>query len=187
MALLLAEKWEHALLAAIVKEARKTRGSAYLGRTAFQKIAYFLNVLGVPMRYRFDLYHYGPYCDAVTRDIEWLLADHVIEDQSGNREKYSNYRSGPNCEELLALHAAKLDEHRATIQNIVQALVPLEPERQELIATLDYLFRQLRASKDQSPTKEEVLGRFFEVKGGKFPAETVSAAYDSLASAGLLK
>jgi uncharacterized protein YwgA len=61
--------WEHALLAATAQAAAESGDNGYLGRTALQKILYFLQTSGVPMRYRFDIYHYGPYCDRITRDV----------------------------------------------------------------------------------------------------------------------
>ena len=81
----------------------RIRTACYLGRTAIQKILYFLQISGVPMRYRFDIYHYGPYCDRLSRDVEWLMADGVLKDASSNTRKYSNYRPDAAAEELLQI------------------------------------------------------------------------------------
>src|SRR5438876_1215018 len=90
-----------------------------LGRTALQKLAYFLQVRGVPLRYRFDLHYYGPYCDTGPRDIDWLLADQAVVDHSPKSEEYSNYRPGPASDELLALHAQQLEPHRQTVTPVL--------------------------------------------------------------------
>ena len=73
MSLFLAKTWEHALLAKVVQEAAEItqRQGGFLGRTAIQKIVYFLQVLGVPMRYRFEVFHYGPFCITILGDLEW--------------------------------------------------------------------------------------------------------------------
>ena len=55
----------------------------------------------------------------------------------------------------------------------------------ELLATLDYLYRQLKAGGGPGPWKERVINRFLEVKKDKFSAEEVRAAYDSMVRAGL--
>src|SRR4051812_26829490 len=115
MALVLTGSWEQALLTATAQAAAPEGGSGYLGRTALQKILYFLQILGVPMRYRFEIYHYGPYCDRIYRDVELLLADGVLRDASSNPEKYSNYRPGAAAGELLQLHQGRLAPHLATI------------------------------------------------------------------------
>jgi hypothetical protein len=135
------------------------------------------------MRYRFDIYHYGPYCDRISRDVELLLADGVLEDISLNPEKYSNYRPADEAGELLQSHAEALRAQQETIANVVQALLPLEPGHLELLATLDYLYRQKRAGGGAGPWKESVIDRFMEVKKDKFQRAAVSAAYDSMVRA----
>ncbi len=62
----------------------------------------------------------------------------------------------------------------------VRGLLLLQPERLELLATLDYLFRQLKAGGGQGPWKEKVIERFMQVKKEKFAREAVRAAYDSI-------
>src|SRR5713226_6861666 len=104
MSLFLTRTWEHALLARVVKEAADVgqKHGGYLGRTAIQKIVYFLQVLNVPMRYRFEVFHYGPFCSTILGDLEWLMADDVIADISPDPGKYSKYAPGPACNELVA-------------------------------------------------------------------------------------
>src|SRR5260370_18746724 len=104
MALKLTETWEQALLTEIVEMATQSNFDGFRGRTALQKILYFLQISGVSMQYRFDLYHYGPYCDLISRDVELLLADGVIRDDSPNPKKYSNYRTSDEARELLEIY-----------------------------------------------------------------------------------
>jgi uncharacterized protein YwgA len=187
MSLFLTGTWEHALLAGVVKEAAEVaqRGGGYLGRTAVQKIVYFLQVLDVPMRYRFDVYHYGPFCDTILGDTEWLLADEVIAESSPHPEKYSRFIPGRACDELLRKHADKLRQYDRSIQSTVQALLPLKPDHLELIATLDYAFREVRATLGKKPPREQVICRFRKFKGDKFPEKEIEATFDQLESAGL--
>jgi uncharacterized protein len=187
MSLFLTGTWEHALLAMVVKEAATVaqEQGGYLGRTAIQKIVYFLEALDVPMRYRFDVHHYGPFCNAILGDMEWLIADNVIQDTSRQREKYSKYEPGPACDELLNIHREKLGAYREALKNIVRALMPLKPEHLELIATLDYAFRDQRATFGGKPPWPAVLARFREFKGEKFQEEAIADTYRRLESAGL--
>ncbi|MGC1290881.1 MAG: hypothetical protein WA855_06335, partial [Candidatus Acidiferrales bacterium] len=90
-----------AFLAAIVKSFANAHPRRELGRTAVQKLTYFTKVLGVPVPCSFGIYTYGPYSDQVTFTVASLLADDVIEDRSRTRER-SNYRPGPNSQELLS-------------------------------------------------------------------------------------
>ena len=102
MSLCLTGTQDHSLLAMVVQEARRAAETwgGFVGRTAVQKMMYFLKATGVPMTYRFDIYHYGPFCEEILRDVEWLIADGVITDLSDKPEKYSNYaqvRPSPSC------------------------------------------------------------------------------------------
>lgn len=52
-----------AFLAAIVRSFSEAHPKGQLGRTAMQKITYFVKVVGVPLPFRFGIYTYGPYSD----------------------------------------------------------------------------------------------------------------------------
>jgi uncharacterized protein len=187
MSLFLTKTWEHALLAKVVKEAADVaqKEGGYLGHTAIQKIVYFLQVAKVPMRYGFEVCHYGPFCTTILGDLEWLMADGVIADSSQHPEKYSKYTPGRACAELLARHAEKLKEHEDTVKSTVKALLPLKPDHLELIATLDYAFRDVKATLGKKPPRKKVIARFREFKGDKFKEKEVEDTFDRLVSAGL--
>lgn len=186
MALLLTGERDQALVALIIEEARhiadERRG--WVGRTAIQKLVYFVGRAGVPMGYRFDLYHYGPYCDDLTRDVKYLQADGAIADRA-REGRYSDYEPGANLDELLGQHQSYVDLQRAKVREVVSALVPLRPERLELMATLDFLYRWEKGKGDE-PAKPVVVARLHEVKPGKFTAADVEGTFDQMVAAGLL-
>jgi hypothetical protein len=57
----------------------------------------------------------------------------------------------------------------------------------ELLATLDYLYRQIKAGGGSGPWKKRVIDRFMEVKRDKFQRTAVSDAYDSMVGANLIE
>ena len=187
MSLFLADGQDHALLAMVIEEASQTASEqgSFVGRTAVQKIMYFLKALGVPMGYRFDIHHYGPFCDEILRDAEWLIADNVIVDHSNNPQKYSNYTPDAALPELLAKYN-NLEPLRKQIQSVVRTLVPMRPERLELLATLDYLYRKHRAGGGDGPWKSSVLKSFLEIKGERFQQADVEHVYDAMVKIGLV-
>src|SRR5439155_140402 len=141
--------------------------------------------LDVPMRYRFEVCHYGPFCASILGDLEWLLADAAIADSSTDPGKYSKYMPGPACNELIAKHAAKLKNYEETLTSTVKALLPLKPDHLELVATLDYAFRDVKATAGKKPFRQNVVARFREFKGAKFTDEDIAKTYDQLEAAGL--
>lgn len=179
-------RWEHALVAAVIATAKENCPDCYLGRTAIQKIIYFLNVLGVPMRYDFDIYHYGPFCSSIMSDVDWLIADNVIVDSS-TRDKYSDYRPGPLSDELLNRYQEEIDQHMPMIQSVVQALGDMTPNDLELIATLDFCYRWVSARGGDGPWKDETIRKFKNIKKEKFSNEEIEHWYGQLVSAELIK
>jgi uncharacterized protein len=189
MSLLFTGSRDQALLAMVIQEAHEAsaRQRGFVGRTAVQKVLYFLKVLHVPMGYRFKIYHYGPYCDEIVTDTEWLLADGVIVDRSDNSRKYSNYGPGEALHELLSQHQDNVEPWRECVRSVVRVLIPMRPEKLELIATLHYLYRQQRASGRHGSWKPSVVARLLEVKQDKFRKEEVAQTYDVMVNAGLVE
>lgn len=188
MSLMFTQTQDQALLAFVIQEAAKVANESkgYVGRTAVQKIMYFLGVRGVSTNYKFDIYHYGPFCEQILWDIDLLMADGVIEDHS-QKAKFSNYVSGGTIDELINIHKQKIDEIQNDVRKVVKTLVPLKPNELELIATLDYIYRQQRATGTKENLKDAVISRFQEVKKDKFPIDLINNTYDAMADAHLVR
>ena len=184
----LASNRERALLALVVAEARKTVGMKHnsLGRTALQKLVYFLKVRGVPMNYKFDVHYYGPFCQEILSDTEWLKAYEVIDDRSQD-PKRSDYIPSHRMDEVFQAHQAYVEAHKATVQEVVSRLAPLSIDELELMSTLDFAHRSRRAEGGTGPWKDAVIQRFQEWKGGKFDPERVGRAYDLMVESGVFK
>ena len=186
MSLLFTHSWEHALVAAVVEAAKKDCPDCYLGRTAIQKLVYFLHVLEVPMNFRFRIHHFGPYCDSLASAVDWLQADSVLVDEA-DQDRYSNYNTGENFDEAVSEHSSKLDQYRETIEAVVKGMASLEPAELEIAATLDYSFRWVRARGKQGPWKDETIKKFKEIKKDKFSDSKIEDWYSSLMEAGLIQ
>jgi uncharacterized protein YwgA len=174
-----------AFLAAIVRSFQDQHPGGFLGRTAMQKLVYFANVLGTPIPCSFNIYTYGPYSDAVYFAMDSLQADEVVEDRSPKSD-YSNYRLGPNANELLTAYAADVEPHRALIDRVVGALGGYKPRELELIATLHFIAEWHRETRRRAPLKDEVIREFKTVKKDKFPDDEIDSWYEALNQAGLI-
>jgi len=186
MSLVLQHRWEHALIAATVEAASNKCPDCYLGRTAIQKLLYFMNALGVPMEYSFDIHHYGPFCAGVMHDVEWLLTDEVIEDQS-QESRYSNYKPGPGWPELSEQYEPKLAKHHEVVTDVCDALSDLSPETLELIATLDFSYRWVHARGGEGPWKQVAIEKFKSIKKDKFENDEIDGWYSALVNAKIIK
>lgn len=181
---------EHALLARVIDEAGKTRTKGYLGRTALQKVMYFLRVLGVPTRYAFAIHHFGPFCEDVGADMELLIADGIVIDKGEPGQRYSNYAIADveRAEHLQDRHRDFINQHSRAVETVVAVFGGLGPDDLELYATLHYAFRYQQATLTSgAPTRADVMGRFKEYKGNKFPTARLDAAYDAMVTARLIE
>ncbi len=146
-----------------------------------------MNVLGVPMRYDFDIHHFGPFCAHVMHDVDWLLADEVIVDHSQEKKRYSNYRPGPGWSELSAQYHDTLSAHQQKIEAVCRALGSLAHHDLELVATLDFSFRWVRAGGGGGPWRARTIEKFKSIKKDKFPNAEIDSWYDALVGAGLIE
>lgn len=186
MTLLLPLRWEHALVAATIEAASKTCPTCELGRTAIQKLLYFINISGVPMNYKFDIHHYGPFCADIMHDVDWLMADDVVVDTAGEA-RYSNYKPGSNLPSVREQFSDELDKYQAVISDVCEALSDLSPRTLELIATLDFSFRWVHARGGTGPWKNSTVAKFKEIKKDKFTDEEIDRWYQSLVAAKLIQ
>ena len=186
MSLLFEHRWDHAVVAAIIDAAKRSAPGCYLGRTAIQKLAYFLRVLGVPMQYTFRIHHFGPYCDDISSTLEWLQADSVIVDQS-SKSRYSDFSPGENWSIVRAQHESALEKFQSTIDAVVNALGRMEPSALELISTLDFSYRWVQAQGGHGPWKERTIQKLKQFKGNKFPDQEIGAWFDKLVAVKLIQ
>jgi len=174
-----------ALIVLMVQEyASSCKG--YTGRTAIQKMIYFARELGVPIDYRFQIYYYGPYAESLASDVERMVAYGVLEDASNNRGQYSDYRLGPNDQHVFEGHRSVIDKYGTKIAQVASMFKDLKPDALELLSTLHFIDRKLKAEGSSRPKKEQVMTEFRDVKGEKFAQGQIEDAYDAMQRVGLL-
>jgi len=187
MALELEHRWEHALIAATIKAAEEKCPGCPLGRIAIQKLIYFLKVMEVPMYYEFSVHHYGPYCQDISSDVEWLLADSVVTDDGINKPgNSSDYKTAAEYESLKVQFSDKLEKYQPIIKSVCDALSDLSPKTLELVATLDFSFRWVKAGGGVGPWKSEAVAKFKKIKKDKFDDEEIDRWYGALVNANLI-
>ena len=158
-----------------------------IGRTALQKIPYFLGVRGVPLEYRFDLYHYGPFCQDILYDAGLLESIGAIEDSKGGYNGGSKYKAGANSADLLAEHQEVIQKYSSTIEEVTKLLMKLDTTSLEVVATIDYFYRYVSAMELPEPRKDEVLKRFFEAKKQHLDKrDWVGKMYDQMQKIGMV-
>ncbi len=109
------------------------------------KLCYFLQeVKGVPLRYEFSLYSYGPFDSDVLADlqtaVELQILDSTVEHYPGGfryliREGHNAARAEEYSEEFLA-------DHRDAIRWAATILAPRSAAELELTSTIVFVLRE---------------------------------------------
>jgi len=76
----------------------------------------------VPLTFRFEIYHYGPFSQEIFEVTEDLLVDDVIRDDSNVPGK-SRYVPADNCDTVLKLCEGQVEKYRAKLDEIVDILL----------------------------------------------------------------
>jgi uncharacterized protein len=173
-----------ALVAYLIKS-YKDVSNRTLGRTILQKLCYFAKASGVPLPFRFEIYHYGPFSQEIFDTAENLLLDGVVEDRSGGPGQ-SNYVPGPNIDLFLDRFGDAIRQHEKNLQRVATMFSRLDPSQMELTSTIHYMHSSHREWFKEAPSKEAVVTSVLQVKGEKFSRDTVDRVYDILREAGLL-
>jgi len=176
-----------ALLLKVVESFQRQEPKGYLGRTALQKLCYFLRVVGVPLPYQYRLCHYGPFSDSLALEVNLLEADDLLKDGSREPQKYSNYQLTAEGGRFLKENAGGIGrDHVRLIDAVTAVFGRLEPAEHELLATTHYAHGEIKERMRRVPTRREAIARVLEIKGRKFKQQQIGVAYDALKKIGLL-
>jgi len=156
----------HALVAYLIREYKRVSRKK-LGRTILQKLCYFAKAAGVPIPFRFDIYHYGPFSQEVFETVDDLILDGVIADESPDRSQ-SSYTTGVNCDLLLRTFQGELDSYKRQLENVAETFSLLDPSSMELVSTIHYIHASWFTG---VPRKEEVVNAVWEIKRPKSERE----------------
>jgi uncharacterized protein YwgA len=150
-----------------------------------QKLCYFAKASGVPLPFRFEIYHYGPFSQEIFYRTEDLLLDGVIEDRSSDRGR-SNFVSGPNLDSFLSRFGEAIGKHETNLKRVATMFSRLDPSEMELVSTIHYMHSSHREWFKEAPRKDAVVASVLQVKGNKFSRQTVERAHEILSEAALL-
>jgi hypothetical protein len=173
-----------ALVASLIKN-YKDVSTRTLGRTILQKLCYFAKASGVPLPFRFEVYHYGPFSQEIFDRTEDLLLDGIIEDKSSDPAR-SNYVPGPNCDLFLGRFADAIGEYGANLHRVATMFSRLDPSQMELVSTIHYIHSSHREWFKEAPSEKDVVKSVLRLKGDKFGKDVIERVYDILREAKLL-
>ncbi len=134
-----------------------------VGRTSFQKISYMLTESGVDLGFAFNQGTYGPYSDDVREIIkEFSNSNLIIEKKVGTM---INIKTGSEYQKIKQKYWKEIQKNETIIEKVVDLFSRIRNTQQaEEIATVFYVYRELKKRKSSGITEELIYERVIDWK-----------------------
>lgn len=139
------------VLARLEEQAYRPR----IGRTSFQKLAYFATVEGLTLGLHYSRGSYGPYAPELKQHISHLLNNGLIEEKrTGNMFEV---RLGRTYEAAKRAFSRELEGFEPHIERLTDLFARMTTKDAEIAATIHFTARQLAVEEGKSPSEREIL------------------------------
>lgn len=159
-----------------------------VGRTIFQKIAYFATASGVPTGLSFQRGSYGPYSEALkVRETQLVNNGLVAEELQGNMLRI---RPGRALKDAVGAYASSLGQWESVVDRIADLFMRMDTRVAEVAATVHFATQEIETRLGRAPTEQEVLDEVMLWKQRRNPPikrEEVARAVRNLATHGWLR
>jgi len=159
-----------------------------IGRTMFQKIAYFATKLGLKTGLSYSRSSFGPFASDLKYKITKLVNNGLIKEEQLGR--MFSVKSGPTFRDTSKLYQKDLEEAQPVIERLADLFLRINTTRQaELASTVHFAAQSLHKDSEETPTENDVLNAVIEWKQRRKPSferSEIAKTIRNLASLGLL-
>jgi uncharacterized protein YwgA len=138
-----------------------------VGRTRFQKIAYFLSSLGVPTQLEYERNNYGPYSPGLKAVESQLMNNGLITQRRVGKMIAINV--GPTFDDARKAYADKLQEWKGQIERVADLFARMSTKQTEVAASVHLVANELHQRIGRAPTKVEVREEVLKWKSRRRP------------------
>ena len=138
-----------------------------VGRTTFQKLAYFATEAGIPTGLEYRRGSYGPYAPALKRHVTALVNNGLIlEDRLG---RMFAVRTGETFEDARRAYAEQVEGWREVIKKVTNLFMRMNTQQAEVAATVHFAASELRRAGQQRPAELDILRQVMQWKQKRRP------------------
>lgn len=129
-----------------------------VGRTMFQKIAYFATELGLPTNLEYSKSSFGPFASGLKRLQARLMANDLLREQKAPRGNMYMIEVGPAYADGVAAYRAELDGWTDIVDRVADLFMRFSTTQAEVAATVHFAATRLvRTTKSRRPTETDVF------------------------------
>ncbi len=159
-----------------------------IGRTIFQKIAYFATELGLKTGLKYSRSSFGPFAPDLKYKITKLVNNGLIKEEQLGR--MFSVKTGPTFHDASKIYQKDLEEAQPFIERLADLFLRINTTRQaELASTVHFAAQSLQKEHDGKPSEIDVLNAVMEWKQRRkppFDKAEVAKTIRNLASLGLI-
>jgi len=155
---------------AVVEILRRLEGQPYhppVGRTSFQKLAYFAAEAGIPLGLRFSQGTYGPHAADLNRRIAALVNNRLIREEKLGR--MLRVRVGPTFGDARKAYEDEIRRWDSTMDRVADLFMRMDTRKAETAASVHFVARLLERRLRRKPTEAEVVRAVLEWKARRRP------------------
>ncbi len=157
---------------------RVTEKGIKLGKIQVQKLIYFLQENKIPLKYRYEIYHYGPYCFELAGNLDSLKSLNILAIIPNVTGYGYDISRGEHCEDFFGRDEEIINTYKENLDFIINNFVACSPSEIELKATIHYVYKVSKAT-GVSISKENIT-RITKKLKPMFADDIIFSSYDEL-------
>ncbi len=155
-----------------------------IGRTLFQKLAYFATVSGLQLGLRYSRSSYGPFAPELKQHISHLLNNGLIEEV--RRGQMFEVRLGRTFDAAKRAFPHDLVRYESQISRLVDLFARMRTRDAEIAATVHFVASELSADRGTKPSEGTIVNAVMRWKQLRKPAFDQSAVSEAVRSLNML-
>ncbi len=155
---------------AVVKILEQVENEWYhwqVGRTMFQKIAYFATEVGIPTGLQYRRGSFGPYAQELKKNITRLVNNGLIQEERLGR--MFAVKVGSTFSDAYQAFQPTIEQWQSAIDRIADLFVRMQTKEAELAATVHFAAKSIHKDGSEKPTEADVLNEVMNWKQRRRP------------------
>jgi O-acetyl-ADP-ribose deacetylase (regulator of RNase III) len=140
-----------------------------VGRTTFQKIAYFATEAGLPTGLNYVRGSYGPYAAEMKSLLAKLVNNGILTEEALGSGRMLAIKPGRTFHDAVNVFRSNLQEWEPIIDKISDLFLRMRTQQAEIAATVFFVARDLKKSKHEKPSEVDVLQEVMRWKQKRRP------------------